>query len=90
MNKEDLIARVAKGAGVSKSSASTTVETVIGEITRTLKKGDKVTFVGFGTFHVSKRKARTGRNPRTGEPIQIAARRVVRFTAGKGLKDAVK
>jgi DNA-binding protein HU-beta len=90
MNKQDLIAKIAKEADLSKTTASAAVDSFIDGITRALKKGDSITFVGFGTFKTSQRKARTARNPQTGAPIKIKARRVVRFTPGKALKTAVK
>ncbi len=89
MNKQDLIAAVAEGSGLTKADASKAVEAVFESITATLKKGDEVRLVGFGTFSVSKRKASTGRNPRTGAPMQIKASAQPKFKAGKGLKDAV-
>ena len=88
MTKADLVAKVAE-TGMTKKQAAAAVDTVIDAITGTLKKGDKVSLIGFGTFSVKKRKARTGRNPRTGEAIQIKAKKVPVFSAGKGLKDAV-
>ena len=90
MTKQDLIAKIAKDTGSSKAGAAAALDSVIDGITRSLKKGDPITFVGFGTFKTSQRKARTARNPQTGAPIKIKARRVVRFTAGKALKNAVK
>jgi DNA-binding protein HU-beta len=90
MNKQDLIAKIAKEADLSKTTATAAVESFIDGVTKALKKGDSITFVGFGTFKTSQRKARTARNPQTGAPIKIKARRVVRFTAGKALKTAVK
>jgi DNA-binding protein HU-beta len=90
MNKQELVNKIAKDIGVTKSGASAAVESLIDGITRSLKKGEAITFVGFGTFKTSNRKARMGRNPRTGAPIKIPKRRVVRFSAGKALKDAVK
>jgi DNA-binding protein HU-beta len=90
MNKQDLIAKIAKETDLSKTTATAAVESFIDGVTRALKKGDSITFVGFGTFKTSQRKARTARNPQTGAPIKIKARRVVRFTAGKALKNAVK
>jgi DNA-binding protein HU-beta len=89
MNKEDIINEVAKTT-CTKAEAVDAVNAFIGAIKKTLKKGDKVTLVGFGTFSVAKRSARTGRNPQTGKPIKIAAKKVPKFTAGKGLKDIVK
>jgi len=90
MTKEELIEKVASGAGLSKADAARVIGATIGSITSALKKGQSVTLVGFGTFKVSKRKARKGRNPRTGEVITIKAAKVPRFSAGKSLKDAVK
>jgi len=90
MTKEELIEKVASGAGLSKADAARAINATIGSITSALKKGQSVTLVGFGTFKVSKRKARKGRNPRTGEVITIKAAKVPRFSAGKSLKDAVK
>jgi DNA-binding protein HU-beta len=90
MTKQDLIAKIAKDTGSSKAGAAAALDSVIDGITRSLKKGDSITFVGFGTFKTSQRKARTARNPQTGAAIKIPKRRVVRFTAGKSLKDAVR
>jgi DNA-binding protein HU-beta len=90
MNKQELIQKIAKDAALSKASASAAVDAFLDGITRSLKKGDSITFVGFGTFKTSQRKARLARNPRTGEAIKVPKRRVVRFTAGKALKNAVK
>jgi DNA-binding protein HU-beta len=90
MTKEELIEKVASGAGLSKADAARSIAATLNTITSALKKGQNVTLVGFGTFKVSKRKARKGRNPRTGEVIKIAAAKVPRFTAGKTLKDAIK
>jgi len=90
MTKDELIEKVASGASLSKADAGRVINTTIASITSALKKGHSVTLVGFGTFKISKRKARKGRNPRTGEVINIKAAKVPRFTAGKGLKDAVK
>ena len=89
MNKAELIDAVAEGADISKAAATRAVDTMFDSITNSLKQGDQVTLVGFGTFSVKERAARTGRNPRTGEPIQIAASKVPGFKAGKALKDAV-
>lgn len=89
MNKGDLINEVAKVLG-TKKEAQTAVDCVFGSIKKALKKKDTVTLVGFGTFKVDKRKARKGRNPQTGEEIKIKAKKVPKFVAGKGLKDAVK
>ena len=90
MNKQELIEKVVKETGATKALAGKVLESAMENIGKTLKKGDSITFVGFGTFKTSVRKARTARNPRTGEPIKIAKRRVPRFTAGKALKDLVK
>ena len=90
MNKQDLIAKIVKDTEVTKTVAGAMLASMLEGITKALKKGDTITFVGFGTFKTSQRKARVARNPRTGAPIKIAKRRVPRFTAGKGLKDAVK
>lgn len=90
MNKRDLVARIANDTGATKSSAAAAVDALLDGITRALKKGDAITFVGFGTFRTSQRRARVARNPRTGDPIKIPRRRVVRFTAGKALKSAVR
>ncbi len=89
MNKGELIDAVAASANLSKNDAGDAVDGVFSAITNALRGGDSVSLVGFGTFSVKKRAARTGRNPRTGEPIQIAASNVPGFKAGKGLKDAV-
>jgi DNA-binding protein HU-beta len=90
MNKQELIAKIAKDTGSSKAGATAALDSMIEGITKSLKKGDPVAFVGFGTFKTAQRKARTARNPQTGATIQIPKRRVVRFTAGKALKDAVR
>jgi DNA-binding protein HU-beta len=90
MTKTELIDLVAKDSGITKTAASRAVDSVISGITKALKKGDKVTIVGFGTFSVTKRKARKGRNPRTGEEIRIAASKTPKFSPGKALKQAVK
>jgi DNA-binding protein HU-beta len=90
MNKQELIAKIAKDTGSSKAGAAAAIESMIDGITRSLKKGDSITFVGFGTFKTSQRKARTARNPQTGAAIKIPKRRVVRFSAGKSLKQAVR
>ena len=90
MTKEELIARMANSAGVSKVAAGIALNTLTSAITTSLKKGKRVSLVNFGTFTLGKRKARLGRNPRTGEPLRIPAARVARFSPGKGLKSAVK
>ena len=89
MNKDDLIAKVANSVGVSKTDAAKSVDAVFSNITSSLKGGNEVRLVGFGTFIVSNRAATTGRNPRTGESIQIPAKKVPKFKAGKALKDTV-
>lgn len=89
MNKTDMIEAVAKSADISKAAAGRAVEAVIASIRTTLKKGQMVTMVGFGTFYVGKRAARAGRNPRTGVAIKIKAAKVPKFRAGKALKDAL-
>ena len=89
MNKQELIAQVADTSGLGKGDASKAVEAVFDAISASLKKGDEVRLVGFGTFSVSRRKASTGRNPRTGEEMTIKASNQPKFKAGKGLKDSV-
>jgi DNA-binding protein HU-beta len=89
MTKSDFVERVAETSGLSKKDATTAVDAVIKSIEDALKSGEDVTFTGFGKFHVAERGAREGRNPRTGETMQIAASRVPRFTAGSGLKKAI-
>ena len=90
MNKQEVVAKIAKDTGITKTAAAGAVESIIDGITRSLKKGNSVSFVGFGTFKISNRKARTGRNPQTGAALKIPKRRVPRFTAGKALKQAVR
>ena len=89
MNKAELVDKVASDADISKSAAGKAVNSVFANITKNMAKGKDVAVIGFGTFKVSKRKARTGRNPQTGETISIAACRVPSFKSGKALKDAV-
>ena len=89
MNKQQLIARIVKDTGVTKTLATKMVATTIAAITKSLKKGDAVTFVGFGTFKTTVRKARRGRNPLTGGTITIPRRKAVRFSAGKSLKTSI-
>jgi DNA-binding protein HU-beta len=89
VNKADLIEAVAKSVDLSKTAAEKAIDAALAAIRSSLKRGQSVTLVGFGTFRVSKRAARTGRNPRTGEEIKIKAARVPKFSAGKALKDAV-
>ncbi len=90
MNKSDLIDRIARSARITKTQANHTIDAITRSVTQTLKKGGRTTLVGFGTFAVSRRKARTGRNPQTGAPIKIPARRVPKFFAGKALRKAVQ
>ncbi len=89
MNKGQLIAKISEDASITKAQATSALEAVIDGVTGTLKAGDKLTLVGFGTFSISARAARKGRNPQTGETINIAAKNVVKFKAGKGLVDQV-
>lgn len=88
-NKSDLIEAIAKSADISKAAAGRALDATITSITKSLKKGELVSLVGFGTFYMGKRAARNGRNPRTGETIKIKAAKVPKFRAGKNLKDAV-
>ena len=90
MNKQDLIGQVADRAGLTRSDASKAVETMLEVVTSALKRGDEVRLVGFGNFSVTRRKASTGRTPRTGEPMQIKASSQPKFRPGKALKDAVQ
>jgi len=90
MNKGDLIDRMASDAGITKAQAQDALDSFLESITGTLKKGNKVTLIGFGTFSVSKRSARKGRNPQTGKEINIPAKKVVKFKPGKELSDKVK
>lgn len=89
VNKSELIELIASKADISKSSAGDALDATLSGITDALKSGDSVTFVGFGTFSVSDRAARDGRNPRTGETIKIKASKLAKFKAGKALKDAL-
>ncbi len=89
MNKIELIEHVARQADISKAAAGRALEAVVGGIRSSLKKGNSVTLVGFGTFSIGKRAARSGRNPRTGAAIKIKAAKVPKFRPGKALKDAV-
>src|SRR5258708_1132763 len=89
MNKADLVDRIAGACSISKAQATTAIDTAVDSVTAALKKGDRVALIGFGTFSVSQRKARNGRNPQTGATIKIAARRVAKFTPGNELKKAV-
>lgn len=89
MNKAELVAKLAEDAGITKTQANTAIDSFTEAVAKTLKKGDTVTLVGFGTFSVSKRSARTGRNPQTGAAIKIAAKKVAKFKAGADLSKAV-
>lgn len=89
MNKAELVNAVSDKAGITKAQAAAALDTALGAIANALKGGDKVTLVGFGTFSVSMRAARTGRNPRDNKPIKIAAKKVAKFKAGKALSDTV-
>ena len=89
MNKADLIEQIAQAAEISKSAAERAVDALVVAVKSSLRKDELVALVGFGTFYPSKRAARTGRNPRTGAEVQIAAARLPKFRAGKGLKDAI-
>ena len=90
MNKAELIDAMAKDANLSKADAKRALESLTGNVTKALKKGDKVALIGFGTFSISARSARTGRNPQTGATIKIAAKKVAKFKAGAALAGAVK
>jgi len=90
MTKEEMISKIAKDAGINKRQAGDALKSFFGNVTTNLKKGKKISFVGFGTFSISKRKARIGRNPQTGAKINIPASKVPHFRAGKALRDAVK
>ena len=89
MNKTELIEAIAKEASLSKKDAEAALNAYTSVVTKTLKKGDKITLVGFGTFEVRKRAARKGKNPQTGEAIKIKAAKVLAFKPGKGLKDTI-
>ena len=89
MNKSDLIEHIANQADISKAAATRALDAIVGGVKTTLKKSGSVTIVGFGTFAVTKRAARTGRNPRTGDPVQIQASKAPKFSAGKAFKDAL-
>jgi DNA-binding protein HU-beta len=90
MNKQELISQVADRAGLNRNDASRAIETMLEIVTATLKRGDEVRLVGFGNFSITRRKSSTGRNPRTGEPMQIKASVQPKFRPGKVLKDAVQ
>lgn len=89
MNKSELIEAIAESADISKAAAGRALDATVEAMKKSLKKGEVVTLVGFGTFFVGKRAARTGRNPRTGATIKIKAAKIPKFRAGKGLKDAI-
>ncbi|MDY7117507.1 HU family DNA-binding protein [Halomonas sp. SSL-5] len=89
MNKSELIEAIAASADIPKASAARALDAMVDSVTDSLKKGDSVSLVGFGTFQVKERAARTGRNPQTGQPIEIKAAKVPGFKAGKALKDSV-
>jgi DNA-binding protein HU-beta len=89
MNKQEIVAKIAKDCGLSKTAAAATVDSLLEGIVKSLKKGQPVTFVGFGTFKTSIRKARLGRNPQNGKTVKIPKRRVARFSAGKALKQTI-
>jgi DNA-binding protein HU-beta len=90
MNKAQVVSRVARDTKMTKVRVALVVDRFLDEVTRALKKGDRASLVGFGTFTVTRRRARRGRNPQTGSPITIPARRVVRFTSGKTLRVEVR
>jgi DNA-binding protein HU-beta len=89
VNKGDLIEQIARAAEISKSAAERSIDALVAAVKSSLRKGDTVTLVGFGTFYAGKRAARTGRNPRTGAELKISAARLPKFRAGKALKDAI-
>jgi DNA-binding protein HU-beta len=89
MNKTELIDQIAEAAEISKAAAGRALEATVAAVKESLKNGDTVSLIGFGTFYVGERAARTGRNPRTGTALKIEAAKVPKFRAGKGLKDAV-
>ncbi|MDP6366791.1 MAG: HU family DNA-binding protein [Nitrospinota bacterium] len=90
MQKSDLIEKIANDSGISKAAADRALSSLLSNITAALKSGDRISLVGFGTFSISKRAARMGRNPQTGEAIKIKATKVPKFSAGKTLKESVK
>jgi len=89
MNKGDLISKISEDAGISRTQANAAIDSFVDAVTKSLKGGGKVTIVGFGTFSVSKRSARVGRNPQTGEAIKIKAKKVAKFKAGKELSEKI-
>lgn len=90
MTKNDLVAKIAKDSGITKAQAAKAINSMISGIEKSLKGGQKVTFVGFGTFKVAERKARNGRNPKTGEVIKIPKKKVPKFAPGKRLRELIK
>jgi DNA-binding protein HU-beta len=90
MNKAGLVSRVARDTRMTKVQAARVIDSMLEHITRVLKRGERASLVGFGTFTIARRRARTGRNPQTGTPITIPARRVVRFSVGKSLKSEIR
>jgi len=90
MTKAELVEKMAKEAKIAKKEAEKALHSLLDGIKKALKKGSKVSLIGFGTFHIGKRKARTGRNPRTGEAIKILARKIPKFKPGKAFKDLIK
>ena len=90
MNKHELVTSIAKKTGATKASTAAAVDSLLEGITHALRRGEAITFVGFGTFRTKQRRARVAKNPRNGDAIKIPKRRVVRFTAGKALKSAVR
>ncbi len=90
MTKEEMIAHMAEASGITKRQATTALEAFMEGVTKQLRRNEKISFAGFGTFAVTQRKARTGRNPQTGESIEIPATKVPVFKAGKNLKEAIK
>ena len=90
MTKAELTDKIANSAGISRTAASNALNSILENITKTLQKGQKVTLLGFGTFSVQQRKARSGRNPKTGEEIKIPASKSPKFTAGTALKNSLK
>ncbi len=89
MNKSELVSAIAESAGITKADANRALQALLDTVTSSLSKGDSVALTGFGTFSVAERAARTGRNPSTGKPLQIPAKKVAKFKAGKGLSDSV-
>jgi DNA-binding protein HU-beta len=90
MNKAELIHKIAKDSKITKAQANRAIDSFIDGISKGLKKGEKTSLVGFGTWYTARRKARTGRNPQTGEPIKIPAKKVVKWNSGKWLKDYIR